>query len=94
MADFPAQELMTAAVGTLYEASVTYDLRTPAEFFAGVGTGGASLTNYYLMIGWDTVTPTAITVWQVTGAPDTTGASSGNPTINAATIRILKAWSA
>lgn len=91
MADFAAESLAINGFSTLYEATPVYNLVTPAEFFT---TGGASLTSYYLMIGWDTVVPTATTIWQVTGAPDTTGASSGNPTINAATIRVLKSWAA
>ena len=91
MADFAAEALAINGFSTLYEGTPVYNLVTPAESLFSVG---ATVTSYYLMIGWDSVVPTAITVWQVTGAPDTTGASSGNPTINATTIRILKSWAA
>ena len=52
----------------------------------------SSPTLHYEMLGYDTIVPTAPTVWLVTGAPDTTGAQSGNPTINAATIRVVSSW--
>lgn len=91
MADFNAEALAQAAVSTLYEATQSMLVTTPAEYFV---CSGGTVTTYYLMIGWDSITPTAITVWQVTGSPDTAGASSGNPTIDATTIRILKTWSA
>lgn len=90
MADFAAQSLAIVGFGTLTEATNIFNLVTSAESLAS----GSGVTTYYLMIGWDTVVPTAETVWQVTSTPDLTGASSGNPTINAATIRILKVWSA
>ena len=91
MADFAAEQLASVGFSTLYEATNSYNLTVSAEFLF---TGGANLTNYYLMIGWDSVNTSSTTVWQVTGAPDTSGASSGNPTINASTIRILKSWAA
>lgn len=91
MADFNA-EFFADGLTPLVEATSSMIVTMPAEDLSLAG--GATLTVYYLMIGWDSVTPTAITVWQVTGSPDTTGASSGNPTIDAATIRILKTWSA
>jgi len=74
-------------------ATIEYDGQafTPAAWAPGP-VGGSSTTTYYLMLGYDTVVPTAPTVWQVTGTPDTTGASSGNPTINAATIRVISTW--
>lgn len=49
-----------------------------------------SPTYEYVMIGFDTISVLVPTVWTVTGTPDSTGAFSGNPTINAATIRILE----
>lgn len=89
MADFPAENLATIAFVPLTEATVTYQLNTAAEFLA---LPTLSPTTYYLMLGYDTIAVTTPTVWTVTGTPDITGALSGNPTINAATIRVLGIW--
>lgn len=91
MADFSAENLMTSAFLPLSEASVTYQLNTAAEYLAQPLVPS---TTYYLMLGYDSILVTVPTVWTVTGSPDTTGAFSGNPTINAATIRVLGIWAA
>ena len=86
MADFNASAYVAPDNGTC-TAATSFKVIANAEI-----NTIAEVTRYYLMYGFDTVFPLVPTVWTVVGAPDLTGALSGNPTINAATIRELFAW--
>lgn len=90
MADFPANDYSFASAYALSEGVASMNLTTPAETLEA--SGSTPPVYHYVMLGYDTVFPLAETMWPVTGTPDLTGASSGNPTINAATIRIFKSW--
>jgi hypothetical protein len=90
MADFPAN-MYTVPTPLLEGGSPSVTITMPAEALASQAIAAGTTYNY-LMIGYDTVFPLVPTVWYVVGTPDLTGALSGNPTINAATIRQLLAW--
>lgn len=89
MADFAAESLAEAFFTPLVQASTSFVVTANAEYLA---LEVVQPTIYFRMLGFDAFANP--TVWQVTGAPDTTNAFSGNPAIILATIRVLDEWTA
>ena len=60
--------------------------------FEIAGGGTSTVTNYYHMVGYDTVL-TQLVSWRVTGTPDFTGAQYSTPAnLNTSTIRVAASW--